>query len=397
MKTNISRSIIWMLGIFAMCVAVFLAMRLFPTREPISPGAYPTITPSLSTPLATETDQNPYDPIRLAWFYKPPDDSLLPALAKNFDVFILTHKDERQRDVLKSLGVKSPIFVYLQLVEIRDPGSCTKDPQGNQVAYQIGDFCEISQQHPDWFLLDQNGNRIVKGNSFYMDPGNPEYQAFWLQRARALREQFHWDGIFIDNLEASLEKLSDRGITPAKYPDDSSYQSAIEGFLIYLQKNYFEPNGLPVLANIISVKDWNVWLRYLQYLHGAMIEAFAVDWSNGYSSVTDWESELDAIDQALLQGKTLILVSQAEQPNTDPNRQQFALASYLLVANENVSFRYVDTNNYQEMSLYQNYVLNLDKPLGPRYRQGLAWRRDFANGSVSVNPWTHSAEIKLNP
>ncbi len=400
MNTDMSRSIIRILGILATFLVIFIAVRWLSVETPVSPVANPTATHSPPTPSGiapNQTDQEPYDPVRLAWFYKPPDDSALSVLAENFDVFILTHKDERQRDILKSLGVKSPIFVYLQFVEIKDPGSCTEDPQGNQVAYQAGDFCEISEQHPDWFLLDQNGNRIANGKSFYMDPGNPEYQAFWLQRARTLQEQFHWDGIFIDNLEASPEKLSDRGITPAKYPDDSSYQAAIEGFLKYLHENYFGPNGVPVVANIISSSDWNVWLHYLQYLNGAMIEAFAVDWSNDYSSPVAWESEMEAIEQALSQEKTLILVSQVDQPDADSNRQQFAFASYLLIANENVSFRYADSHNYQEILLYDNYSLNLGKPLGPRYQQGFYWRRDFTNGYILVNPSTHSAEIKSDP
>ena len=153
----------------------------------------------------------------------------LPTLAENYDIFVLTHKDEGQRDALKSLGVKSPIFVYLQFVEIKDPGSCTEGPQGNQVAYEAGDFCEISENHPDWFLLDQNGQRIVGGDTYYMDPGNAEYRAFWLERAKALQEQYDWDGVFIDNVEVSLNKLENRGITPAKYPNDASYQVAIEG------------------------------------------------------------------------------------------------------------------------------------------------------------------------
>jgi len=374
-----------------------MAVKLRPVETQIPTRAHSAATRSLATPPGIDPDQDPYEAVRLAWFYKPPDDVLLPILAENFDAFILTHKDERQRDVLKSLGVKSPIFVYLQFVEIKDPGSCTEDPQGNQVAYQVGDFCEISEQHPDWFLLNQNGDRIVNGNSFYMDPGNTEYRAFWLERAKSLQEQFHWDGIFIDNLEASLSKLSDRGHVPAKYPDDTSYQFAIEGFLSYLHENYFKSSGQPVLANIISVRDWKVWLRYLQYLNGAMIESFAVDWSNDYLSPTAWESEMNAIDQAVLQKKTLILVSQMEESDTNANRQQFAFASYLLIANENVSFRYADSDSYREVLLYENYFLNLGKPLGLRYQQGLSWRRDFTNGYVIVNPWTHGAEIKSIP
>jgi hypothetical protein len=228
-----------------------------------------------------------------------------------------------------------------------------------------------------------------------MDPGHPEYQAFWLERARALQEQFHWDGIFIDNLEASLSKVDNNGMVPAKYLNDASYQAAIEEFLAYLRQNYFEPRRQPVLANIVSVRDWKVWLHYLQYLDGAMIEAFAVDWSDDYQSVSEWEIEMAAIDQALSQGKSLILVSQGEQP--DSERQQFAFASYLLIANKNASFRYADADAYRDVSLYDNYSLNLGQPLGPRYRKGNSWRRDFTHGYVLVDPQTHSTEIKINP
>jgi hypothetical protein len=331
----------------------------------------------------------------LAWFYKPPEIGLLPTLAQNYNVFILTHKDEGERDALKALGVESPILLYLQLLEIKNPGSCTGSPQGNQVAYQPGDFCEISEQHPDWFLLDQNGNRIVDNQSVYMDPGHPEYRAFWLERARALQEQYNWDGFFIDNLEASLSKITAKGVVPAKYPDDTSYQAAIEGFLKYLRDNYFEPQKRPVVANIISMKDWKVWLHYLQYLDGAMIEAFAVNWNHDYRSVSEWEEQLAAIDQALVRGKSLILVSQAKQP--DEKRQRFALASYLLIANDYASFRYADAEGYREVFLYENYSLDLGDPLGPRYKEGDTWRRDFTNGYVLANPQTHSAEIILDP
>ncbi len=345
-------------------ILLLIALKLLasettpPPRPDLTPGLSPVVSPEI------KSTHEPYQPVRLAWFYKPPDDSSLPVLVEKFDTFILTYKDESQRDTLKSLGVTSPIYVYLQLVEIRDPGSCTETPQGNQVAFQPGDFCEIFEQHPDWFLLDQNGNRIVDRNSYYMDPGNREYQDFWLQRARALQDQFHWDGIFIDNVEASLSQLTEEGIVPANYPNDASYQTAIEGFLAYLRDNYFRPQGQSVLANIISIEDWNVWLRYLEYLDGAMIESFAVDWSNDYRSPADWEVQMAAVDRALSQNKALILVSQSEGP--DPERQQFALASYLLIANEKVSFRYTDANGYQEILLFDNYALDLGKPLGSR-------------------------------
>lgn len=390
------------IGLFVVVIAI-LVVILIVQRQPSSestpsPTSIPVTvaaTAISSTSSPEDTTENAFEDIQLAWFYKPPEKESLPILAENYDIFVLTHKDEGQRDALKSLGVKSPIFVYLQLVEIRDPGSCTEGPQGNQVAYEAGDFCEISENHPDWFLLDQNGQRIVIGGTNYMDPGNAEYRAFWLERAKALQEQFDWDGVFIDNVEVSLNKLENTGITPAKYPDDASYQDAIEGFLKYLYESHFEPNNQPVLANIISVDDWEVWLRYLQYLDGAMIEAFAVDWSNGYRSPTDWKEQISAAEQALAQRKKLILVSQSGVAR--PKHQLFSLASYLLVADNNAYFRYADSDNYREISLYENYALDLGTALGPRYKDGTFWRRDFTNGTVLVDPKTNSAEIQLSP
>ncbi|MGZ9166118.1 MAG: putative glycoside hydrolase [Anaerolineales bacterium] len=389
-------------GVFVLIIAILLIIlitRSVPSSESTpSPTNIPatvaaTAIPSTSSP--ENTTEQAFENIQLAWFYKPPEKESLPILAENYDIFVLTHKDEGQRDTLKSLGIKSPIFVYLQLVEIRDPGSCTEGPQGNQVAYEAGDFCEISENHPDWFLLDQNGQRIVIGSTNYMDPGNAEYRAFWLERAKGLQEQFDWDGVFIDNVEVSLNKLENMGITPAKYPDDASYQVAIEGFLKYLYESHFEPNKQPVLANIISVDDWEVWLRYLQYLDGAMIEAFAVDWSNGYRSPTDWKEQISAVEQALAQRKKLILVSQSGVAR--PKHQLFALASYLLVADQNAYFRYADSDNYREISLYENYFLDLGPALGPRYKDGTSWRRAFTNGFVLVDPKAKSAQIQLTP
>jgi hypothetical protein len=335
--------------------------------------------------------------IKLAWFYKPPFNGLIDPLVKNFDIFILTHKDENERDRLQALGVDSPILQYLQLIEIDKPSSCDEEPNGNQVAYQANVFCEISVQHPDWFLLDQYGNRIQNqdGTYYYMDPGNPGYREFWLKNAREMQEQFGWDGVFIDNVEASLSKLHSQGIYPANYPDDLSYQNAIYDFLAYLRLNYFGSPGHPVFANIISKKDDTVWLRYLQQLDGAMIEAFAVGWSSDYRTPKDWESQMELIEKALSQGKMLILVSQGTQ--TDTTRQQFAFASYLLVTNGNAAFRYTNYDNYRYAWLYNNYSVDLGSALSSRYRQGQSWRRDFTNGYVVVNPVMHNSLITINP
>ncbi len=351
-----------------------------------------SITPESISPTTPLQAAGESISVRLAWFSKPPSDSL-ELLARNFDLVILTHKDEHVRDRLRALGKTGPILAYLTLIEIRDPGSCTEVPYGNQVANHPGDFCRISAEHPDWFLLDHLGHRIHKNDVYLMDAGNAAYRAFWLERARELIEKYGWDGIFIDNVDSNLRRVLSQYLALPAY-DEAGYQQAIEGFLAYVYEGYFKPSRHPVIANILDPTD-QVWPRYLKYLDGAMLEDFAVDWYDGYLSPSDWEKQLTLLEQATSQKKTLILVAQGHR--ADLSRQTFALASYLLIANEKTYFRYANADHYAEIWMYPNYALSLGNPLGKRYREGNFWRRDFSNGYVLVDPVQHDATIYVNP
>ena len=92
-------------------------------------------------------------------------------------------------------------------------------------------------------------------------------------------------------------------------------------------------------------------------------------------------------------GKIILLVSRGDKD--DYELQQFSFASYLLINQGNAYFRYAHGSDYNEVWLYDNYEYNLGDPLGPRYRDGDAWKRDFTNGSVMVNPLSHDVEINL--
>lgn len=358
-----------------------------------TPSQQAVLSTAPAPALAQNTPRPPEQFVRLAWFYKPPEEGQIDQVARNFDFFILTYKDETERDMLKSKGVKSPFAQYLLFLTINDPGNCNDNPGGNQVAFKPGDFCEISKLHPDWFLLDQNGDRIKsKGDNYYMDPGNEGFRQFWLQRARELQETYNWDNIFLDNVEASRSKLVKKGETVAKYPDDQSYQQSVEGFLDFIRKNYFQPRGKLMYGNIVSEGNDPAWDQYLQHLDGAMIESFATDWSHGYRSSQDWEQQMKQVESALAQDKTLILVAQGKQD--DSKLQNFAFASYLLVNNGKAVFRYTNSDSYRDLWWYDDYDTNIGTPRGPRYQDsGGGWRRDFSNGYVTVNPQKETAEI----
>lgn len=358
-----------------------------PAASP-TPVAAPNPTPEDAPAIQVQT--------RLAWFYKPPHSGNLAAIAQGYQFFILTRMDERERDALRGLGVEAPILQYLLFDEVQDPGSCLEQPNHNQVAEEIGDFCELRQQHADWFLRDAEGNVLSNDDGYrLMNPGNPAWQAYWLERARNSQENLGWQGVFLDNVEASLEKRRQYGSVPVDYPDDASYQAAIEDNLRFLYTTYFQPEGRPLYANIIALEDREVWFRYLQYLDGAMIEDFAAGWNGEYSNVYEWEAQLELAEQTQARGKQILLVSQGDE--FDHAREAYSFASYLLINNGNAFFRYSNAAAYDENWSYENTSLQLGAALGARYPVGSTWVRDFERGQVWVDPNAHTAGIEPSP
>ena len=327
----------------------------------------------------------------LAWFTKVPKVGSQNQMVKYFDFFVLTKSDEPYRDELKAKGVSSSFVQYLLFTGIQRPEH-GKKPHRNQVADQEGDFERIKKNHPDWFLYDKNGNAMDDGDGYFMmDPAHPGWQKFWLDRARQSQEQLGWDGVFLDNVEASLIKRRRMNQVPAKYETEQSYLNAIESFLSFMSSNYFRPKGKLLYANIITLKNTNIWFRYLKYLDGAMTENFAVDWHD-YRSAEEWMENLQWAEETQKIGKQIILVSQGNQ--NDQFRQQFAFASYLLIANGSAMFRYAHQNHYREVWIYPNYDLDLGSSKGNRYKSaGGNWCRDFTRGRVCANPVTHRSEI----
>ena len=333
--------------------------------------------------------------INLAHFYKPPSNADAPTLASKFRFVLLTGGDETFRDKVLASGFPSTIPQYFMFLGIQDPGSCTSSTRNNQVAYNAGDFCYISQNHPDWFLLDTNGQRIRMHSSsdvYRMDPANPEWRNFFLTRVLEWQNRTGWSALFLDCVESSLGELQRNGTIPVKYQDDASYRAAVRGFLEYLDVNYSQALGRPVLANITMGLDETTWSSYMQYLDGAMQERWAVGWSvNEYVTVSKWQDDLTRAEKFQNQGKHLILVAPGSQ--ADANRQNFAFASYLLISNGKAAFRYGNSDTYRDVWLYNNYQVDLGTPLGPRYQSGALWKRDFTRGSVTVDPSSRTATI----
>jgi hypothetical protein len=313
---------------------------------------------------------------------------------EHYSFFILTKNDEWMRDELLAVNENLEIPEYILFNSIYKNEGCADAPWQNQIAFHQDDFCWIITEHPDWFLKSDDGKIIVDGDSVYIDPLADGWVDFFIERLHEAQTIFGWDGLFLDNLDGSLKRFSSKGVNVGMYPDDKSYTDAAIGFLESLSENYINPTGIHLYANMTYIDFSNdVWREYLQYLDGFMLEDWAVNWSDGYQKPGEWIAKINMVDESAKMGKKVFLVSQGNQ--SDNAHQTFAYASYLLVARENVYFRYTDALAYNEVWDFDNYSEKLGSPTCDYYLKDSVYIREFTNGRVVVDPKSEVAMITV--
>lgn len=220
---------------------------------------------------------------------------------------------------------------------------------------------------------------------------NKEWRDFFAERLNEMQTTQGWDGVFLDNVDASLARFRRNNLTLPVYSSDADFQAATEEMLAYLYLNYYQPTGRLMFGNITYLENDVIWYRYLKYLDGAMLEDFAVGWNSDYKDPQTWEWQMNLIEGAQDMGKDVILVSQGQQ--SDLQREEFAFASYLLINQGKAYSRYTNSDAYHDAWIYDNYRIDLGQPLGKRYVDGNEWKRDFEKGTVIVNPTELTSQI----
>lgn len=347
------------------------------------------VLPAAEAPAVTGTSA------RFAWFYKPPIDASAAELAARFDVVVLTRNDEAFRDQLKAADPSLQVLQYVLANEIQDAG--TAQPWRNQAAWNTGDAATLLAEHADWFARDEAGRPLAKtigdGRTIYtMDPSRPGWTDYLVDRVLAHNIDAGWDGVFLDNVEMSLGKRRREGQIPATHPTDGAWQDAVVGHVAAIHRA-FAAAGRPVWANVIEGGDSVAEIeRLAPHLEGAMDESFGTGWDGRPRTGSSWERDLAAVEARTLRGDHSLLVAQGARG--DEAALRYAFASYLLVAGPTVSFRYADhATAYAEVWWSDEFDRALGEPLGPRYRAGDGWARDFEGGRITVDPAAGTASI----
>jgi len=262
-------------------------------------------------------------------------------------------------------------------------------------------YCSAS---PGWFLTDPNGKRLNSAgypNAWMMDVGNSAYQGAWLSNVLADLRSGDWDGVFMDDTNADMSwHLGGRTI--ARYPTAVAWRTATRSMLSKVGPALISagflavPNlSTPWAADYDAQATWSDWLRFTS---GAAQEYYG-KWgmgSSGWFAGSDWTFRQRFQELTEQAGKIFLGITYA--PRGDTRTMTWARANFLLFDQPAYGGALVfELTDPEAQDPYSSaWTADVGTPLGARFKVGPAWRRNFTDGTVLVNPTSSTVTVKLD-
>jgi Hypothetical glycosyl hydrolase family 15 len=253
-------------------------------------------------------------------------------------------------------------------------------------------------EHPEWFLRDTHGNRISEVNYPWLwmaDVGNSGYQQRWTANVLAVLQSGPWDGVMMDDTNATAKFHVSPVSRIAAYPTNQAYQAAVGSMLAYAGPRI-------VAAGKLAIPNMGAWHEYpevvegwLSYVSGGMDQNF-VKWfptaGAGYAGPHVWRRQLEEVEATQRMGKRFLAVTHVETSEGEARR--YGWATLLLGADGSAA--YFATDDHAGEIWSSEYEASLGVPLAAAsLEESGLWVRSFSKGLVVVNPTSsaHSAEF----
>ncbi len=282
----------------------------------------------------------------------------------------------------------------------------------------------VNQDHPEWFLLNNSGQRIKNPripNWLALDFGNKDFAAYWAKHTLEDVVFPTWgaDGILIDEIAFCKYQIFEREPkrVPAKYSNCQSWNKDLSNFIVQVSAE-LQKNGQQVMVNVGNSHATGsgtpeAWQELSQRSSAPdmMLEegAFAVDWGKGdvmYWPVKSWQQQINlpsSVSRQVVMISTTDLAPGQRGVSSDGEQVshskiiRFATGSYLLARNANgptTYFRFADDQDnptspdrLKSAKRYDEFdigvpIAKYDKKLPD---QDLFFRK-YTKGYVYVNP-----------
>ncbi|HTT94697.1 MAG TPA: putative glycoside hydrolase [Solirubrobacterales bacterium] len=301
---------------------------------------------------------------------------------------ILQAWETRRLHELKAANPNVKVLVYKDLA-FSGPGAGSDATSASGVG--------VSEAPEAWFLKNTGGRKFTSEAYEWlwaMDVGSAAYQQRWYENVIGEVESAGWDGVFIDDANASMKYAYDPAKV-AKYPNDASYAAAMEAALAYIGPKV-QARGKLAIANFAQwVEAPQTYNRWLGYLSGGLDEMF-VKWGRGagegYRPAYQWEAQVEEAEYAAAKGKVFIGFTQGAVGETQAAR--YGYASVLLGGDESASYAF--TPNYTEETWLPEYEYEIGAATGAETADADGvHRRRFEAGLVLVNPTAAAQSVSF--
>jgi Hypothetical glycosyl hydrolase family 15 len=360
-----------------------------PTASTV-PGTTPSLALPTTPPVPTVRPSSAANPPTVGG-YALNNTQDTPLLGNTAGYQSVVLQDYMYADIarIKATNPNTKVMAYENAAITQGPNSCQYD---KHMAAGVS-YCYANAYHPEWFLLDRSGHRVVYADYpsyFAMDIGNPAYQSAWLKAVVSQDKRDGFDAVWLDDvnthpghgLDGTLQKYS-----------DNQYGNAMARFIAAVAPG-LRANGLLVDANV-GVDPWNgaemSKARAMAPYLSALNREFLVRWSSGpLFSDGLWRSTLDFMDTINATGTPITAICYGEL--SDTRAMRYFRATFLLgwsgLAGSAIFYR--PTENTDPWS--PEWTTDIGSPTDARYPVGTGWRRDFTGGTVVVDPSSRASQ-----
>ncbi|WKX75910.1 putative glycoside hydrolase [Zobellia laminariae] len=340
---------------------------------------------------------------KLFWLYLHHEEipsTLIETEAPRRDLIVMNAWFHEYVKKFKAVNPEIKTLVYKDLTSTRS--YAVENGEDNKYLPTGVGFQYADTNHPEWFLLDTNENRLEYTgypDHWQMDIGNTEYQQQWANQVGEELVTNDWDGVLMDNAIYTLDTYHEN-VFPKNYETNTEFQLAYKSMLTTINTRLKADNKTGI-ANITNTRLYpGVWESYLQHLDGGLDEWWLVFSNGNYLSdyAEGYTPQITEVVTNEADGK--ITLVQPHSSTSDNQGFYYAFASYWLVNNGNTYFSEQEvTDAYKDPSPWrEEYTWNFGKADSNYFQvESGVFRRNFSHTVVLVNAnETGSLEVNLD-
>jgi hypothetical protein len=328
----------------------------------------------------------------------------LPNMTAEQQQFAANHYVGSQKLVLgttRALRALNPNFVVLHyhLAMWQSAPSVSFITDG---LHWSNDYPEVTT-HESWFWHNASGGRVASSSDgkLLMNVSDPGFAAYWADSIAQQTAAGEYDGVFLDSASPALlqgecsrddSRLAGTAARDQVFSElgGQTWIAAWDTWIAGLNGS-LAANGIPLIPNTSAfTTTWD----NSDYTRTAGI--FSEGFADPSFSVTDWKASTNQLMAIAAAGKVVIEQNYLAS-TSDVQRRLYYLANYLLVKwTRTYLFYFADS----PLEWYPEWEIDLGTPVAaPSNVDALAWqgvyRRDFAKGSVLVNPGASTVSLTL--